>query len=338
MNAIAKVFIDVYEKDRDVMPKELIEAGWTYKDLAAYMHCCEVIRSIGVAWGPLWMKGGQDTEIIRTYFNSRLEKISEKLSRLIDEEIHFDLRLASFLNSSHAGFSGGFFHLRGPGDSIAYSSECFSTLLRDDEDAILAISYFIGKYIVTGVTVELVKTEDLEKMSVATASARRDNLQRQIFELERNEPNFAPEVTLATFPTIQAYGKQLGEYQQKHEDLEDKIQELDDYLKDPKAYIRKCRMKKLHNLGIKVDLDKISYDRVQDDDRSWLSVELESEIETHTVEIVDDTARILRPFRALPVRLGGDDGQPVLQTDQITDFLKCKTGQPEIFKLSAAVD
>ena len=49
-------------------------------------------------------------------------------------------------------------------------------------------------------------------------------------------------------------------------------------------------------------------------------------------------ARILRPFRALPVRLGGDDGQSVLQTDQIADFLKCKTGQPEIFKLSAAVD
>lgn len=30
MNAVAQAFVDAYEKDRDITPKELIDAGWTY--------------------------------------------------------------------------------------------------------------------------------------------------------------------------------------------------------------------------------------------------------------------------------------------------------------------
>lgn len=133
MNAVAQVFVDAYEKDRDITPKELIDAGWTYHDLSVYMYCCEVIRSIGIAWGKMWMNGSKDAEIIRKYFYSRLESISEQLTTLIGEEIHVDLSLAKFFDSSYFGFAGGHFQIGYLRSYDSNSSECFGCLLRNDE-------------------------------------------------------------------------------------------------------------------------------------------------------------------------------------------------------------
>ena len=97
MNAVAQAFVDAYEKDRDITPKELIDAGWTYKHLAVYMHCCEVIRAIGITWGRLWLKGESEQKAtVREYCYGELEKIAEQLTILIGEEIHIDLAVASF--------------------------------------------------------------------------------------------------------------------------------------------------------------------------------------------------------------------------------------------------
>lgn len=38
MNAVAQAFVDAYENDRDITPKELIDAGWTYKYLTVYIY------------------------------------------------------------------------------------------------------------------------------------------------------------------------------------------------------------------------------------------------------------------------------------------------------------
>lgn len=283
MNAVAQVFVDAYEKDRDLTPKELIDAGWTYHDLSVYMYCCEVIRSIGIAWGKMWMNGSKDAEIIRKYFYSRLESISEQLTTLIGEEIHVDLSLAKFFDSSYFGFAGGHFQIGYLRSYDSNSSECFGCLLRNDEYAFSTISFFIGKYIVKGVMIEFSWIEDIPDFSVAEANDKIKVLEHKLFTLD--EPYFDEDENLKDFSSIHKYGKQIAKYIQDEEELDSEISELNDYVSDPKKYIRDKKLVKIYSqLDIKSDL----YRKEGVPSSACLSVILGNKNENHEIFLISD--------------------------------------------------
>ena len=286
MNAVAQAFVDAYENDRDITPKELIDAGWTYKYLTVYMHCCEVIRAIGITWGRLWLKGESEQKAtVREYCYGELEKIAEQLTILIGEEIHIDLAVASFFNYSYARSSGGLFQVRCRSDYDSNSSEWFSCLLKNEEYAFSTISFFIGKYIVKGVKVELSSREDISQLSIAEANHKRDVLKSKLYTLEMSEPDFYEDETLKDFSSVYKYGKQIGIFIQDQEDFEGEIEELDDYLSDPQKYIRDKKLVKIYSqLDIKSDL----YRKEGVPLSACLSVILGNKNENHEMFLISD--------------------------------------------------
>lgn len=289
MNAVAQVFVDAYEKDRDITPKELIDVGWTYKYLTVYMHCCEVIRAIGITWGRLWLKGESEQKAtVREYCYGELEKIAEQLTILIGEEIHIDLAVASFFNYSYAGSSGGLFQVRCRNNYDSNSSEWFSCLLKNEEYAFSTISFFIGKYIVKGVMVELSSREDISQLSIAEANHKRDVLKSKLYTLEMNEPDFYEDETLKDFLSVHKYGKQIGIFIQDQEDFEGEIEELDDYLSDPQKYIQHKKEVALYRrcLVLRIKFNLSRKDGVPSS--ACLSVILGSKNENHEIFLISD--------------------------------------------------
>lgn len=100
MNSIQKFFVEAYEEDLDITPKDLLHAGWTYNQLAQYMHCCSSLRSISMFWNEVAVSDG-DKEHIKEKMLNMIKIICQELSSLVDCEVN--LTINRFLSRSWIG-------------------------------------------------------------------------------------------------------------------------------------------------------------------------------------------------------------------------------------------
>lgn len=263
MNAIAEIFVKAYENNEKVTPVELLSAGWTYKQLAIFMQCCNVLRAISIYH--LESQQHQHKEKVEPCSLSLLDSVSKRLSALIGEEIRWNLLSCSFLGFSYNG------HLNVVTNSyiLELSATCcsdndtewLSKLFIDGIESIQTICSLIGQYLSTGIMVECGHantSKPIHKFTVNEAQIKKVELEIKLTELKNkqlridsNEPNFYND-DLLDFSDIYKWSKQIGEYISNRDDIEDEIYTVEDeiaelevYLKDPQRYIQEHRFSEL---------------------------------------------------------------------------------------------
>ena len=99
INNIANVFIEAYEDDIEVTPEMLIDAGWSYEQLAQFMRCCNILRSISTFHEEHLASSYH--EKVKQVCMSALEEVSDLLSDLIGVRVEWDLLSCSVLYGRH---------------------------------------------------------------------------------------------------------------------------------------------------------------------------------------------------------------------------------------------
>lgn len=145
MNNIANVFIEAYEDDIEVTPEMLIDAGWSYEQLAQFMRCCNILRSISTFHEEHLASSYH--EKVKQVCMSALEEVSDLLSDLIGVRVEWDLLSCSVLYGRH--FQKLFYK-----DYFANDLDWFS-IIDYDLGTIQTVIYLIGKYFVENNMVSL---------------------------------------------------------------------------------------------------------------------------------------------------------------------------------------
>ena len=253
MNAVAQVFVDAYEKDRDITPKELIDAGWTYRDLATYMQCCKVLSSVSIMKTENFLSGGPiQRDNFKEYEEYVLNGISNQLIRLVQEPILFDAFTNGMLKYSYNGHYNGVIYESGKDVSYRYGynnddPEWLCTIFKSEQTDIQTVGYFIGKYITKGIMCEWGHTSDITELSIQQAEQKKTELEKTLFKLESNEPEFDDDIVLSSFSNIHEWSKKIGEFISDRDDLEAEIETLEDYIDDPQPFYHRKREKFLMN-------------------------------------------------------------------------------------------
>ncbi len=291
MNAVAQVFVDAYEKDRDITPKELIDAGWTYRDLATYMRCCKVLSSVSIMKTENFLSGGPICrDNYKEYEEYVLSGISNKLTRLVQEPISFDAFTNNMLRYSYNGGYNGVIYEGGKEISYRYvynnaEPEWLCTIFKSEQTDIQTVGYFIGKYIAEGVMCEWGHTADITELSIQQAERKKAEMEKTLFKLELNEPRFDDDIVLSSFLNIHEWAKKIGEFISDRDELEAEIEELDDYLSDPQGHIRD---KKLRNIYYRLHIKSDLYRKESVPSSACLSVILGNKNENHEIFLISD--------------------------------------------------
>ena len=158
MNSIQKFFVEAYEKELDIAPKDLLKAGWTYNQLAQYMHCCSTLRAISIFWSETVASKG-DNEHIREKMLLMIKTICQELSSLIDCEVN--LTMGCLLAYSRIGdlfpicVENNFFWKYTEHEYV--DEEVFAKLHISDAEVCRIVARMIGKYIKIGYNVSFVE-------------------------------------------------------------------------------------------------------------------------------------------------------------------------------------
>lgn len=236
MNSIQKFFVEAYEEDLDITPKDLLHAGWTYNQLVQYMHCCSSLRSISMFWNEVAVSDG-DKEHIKEKMLNMIKIICQELSSLVDCEVN--LTINRFLSRS---WIGEFFPICVENNFLwrfteneYIDEEVFAKLHISDAEVCRIVARLIGKYIQTGYSFTFVEPETYEDYSVYQAQNLLDKYQNRLSTLHMHAPSLDSD-TLDSFENIASFAKPLGHAMQEKRFLEDEIGKLQSFLEDPQYY------------------------------------------------------------------------------------------------------
>lgn len=236
MNSIQKVFVEAYEEDLDITPKDLLNAGWTYNQLAQYMHCYSTLRAISIFWNEVALSS-EDKEHIKEKMLNMIKIVCQELSTLVDCEVNLTigcLLAYSWIGDSFSICVENNFFWKYTEDEYV-DEEIFANLHISDAEVCRIVARLIGKYIQTGYSYTFVEPETYKDYSVCQAQTLLDKYQNRLSTLYMHTPSLDSDI-LDSFENIASFAKPLGRAMQEIRFLEDEIRELNSFLEHPQYY------------------------------------------------------------------------------------------------------